>query len=162
MCKTSDGTNYYYEWRSRTRNDRSIKEDRIMFLITENLATHGLDWSDAKLPEDWVVFDIRSLLYDEPRNTLEDYRMCIDKVCNMLKENKVCICCSAGMSRSNAVAIGVLMDFYEYDFDTAFNLVIDKCPIANIEPCHLIAIRKIYKVPPPIYNRYGSSLTRSR
>ena len=64
----------------------------------------------------WAVVDVRDL-YDgnsdvdkNNNNTLQDYERKIDLAWEMMqKYGRVVICCVAGTSRSNAIAIGVLV-----------------------------------------------------
>lgn len=122
-----------------------------MYQINDVLATHGLDWGSEAANQDvifrgWTIFDVRNLLYDEPKNSLGDYRMCIERVVDLIRQGKkVCVCCSAGMSRSNAVAIGTLIKL-GMPYDKAYDLVDAKVPIAQIEPCHISALQKIFSV----------------
>lgn len=116
--------------------------------ITEFLATIGIDneVTGFKIPEGWRLFDIRDLLYDEPKNQLGDYNLCITHASDLIRNGeKVIIGCSAGISRSNAIAIGVLMRVTGMSYDQAYDLVHEMVTQANIEPCHLSALRKISK-----------------
>ena len=130
-----------------------------MHQITDQLATHGLDWSPESVNNDitargWHIFDIRGMLYDEPKNTLEDYELCIDGIISELRKGKkVCISCSAGMSRSNAVAIGVLVKAGGMNFFQAYNFVHAKVPISEIEPCHILALKKLLHVEKPFSSK---------
>jgi predicted protein tyrosine phosphatase len=58
------------------------------------------------------------------------------------------ICCGAGKSRSNAIALGVLvengMDFYD-----ALELVKARVPIRHIDPSHITALKRLFKVSIP-------------
>ncbi len=122
-----------------------------MYIITDWLATHGLDWQfDGSLPEDMIlqpdasgiingykVFDIRTKLMDAPTD-LHVYRRLVIEASEILKAHgKVVVCCSAGISRSNAIAIALLMKRSGMNFRDAFNIVKFKVPIANPLPCHL-------------------------
>lgn len=62
------------------------------------------------------------------------------------EHKKVVICCGAAQSRSPAIAIGVLMKRYDMDFYDACNLVREKVPIAQIEPCHISKLKKLFNV----------------
>ena len=129
----------------------------MMYKITDNLATLGIGEKAYPLPHkdrdtgflqntDWQIHDVR-YLKDEPQ-PLEDYMTAIGEGLNYLRDGKVVVCCGAGQSRSNAIALGMLvakgMDYYE-----AYNLIREKVPIANIEPCHLGAIKQLFDVKLP-------------
>lgn len=121
-----------------------------MFKINDFLATHGLEaqWgsdaiddmiakpdSEGKI-EDFKVFDIREKMLDA-RNPLEVYQTLTEEAITMIKEHcKIVICCSAGISRSNAIAVSVLMKYFDMSLPQALVLVREKVPIANPLPCH--------------------------
>lgn len=101
-----------------------------MFKIIENkLATEGIAQFDyAVLNEgyhqqqtedhtsddsSWIVADVRDL-YDDYSNSLDEYEKKIDIVWELLqKHHKVVICCVARISRSNAIALGVLVKYFD-------------------------------------------------
>jgi protein-tyrosine phosphatase len=125
-----------------------------MFKITDHLAVFGLGettYPAGKLQEglldntDYWVVDVRDIL-DESQ-PVEVYRDKIDHAISSLEQhNKIVICCGAGQSRSPAIAIGVLMKKYQMDFYDAYNLVMEKVPIAQIEPCHISKLKKLFNV----------------
>lgn len=59
--------------------------------------------------------------------------------------NVVC-CCSAGQSRSNAIALSVLIKYFNMDYYTAYDLVKKNNPVCNIAMEHLDVIKKIFQV----------------
>jgi protein-tyrosine phosphatase len=79
-----------------------------MFKIIENkLATEGIrKFSYHELKDDrWPVADVRDL-YDYGSNSIEDYDKKIDLAWELIqKHGRVVICCVAGISRSNAIAL---------------------------------------------------------
>src|SRR5437867_4402345 len=125
-----------------------------MFKITDNLAVHGLGettYPATKLQEglldntDYWIVDVRDIL-DESQ-PIEVYRDKIDYAISSLAiHKKIVLCCGAGQSRSPAIAIGVLMKRYNMDFYDAYNLVREKVPIAQIEPCHISKQKKLFNV----------------
>lgn len=125
-----------------------------MFKIADSLAVHALRESTypaAKLQEgfldntDYWIVDVRDIL-DESQ-PIEVYRDKIDQAISALTQHKkIVICCGAGQSRGPAIAIGVLMKRYNMDFYDAFNLVSEKVPIAQIEPCHIGKLKKLFNV----------------
>lgn len=125
-----------------------------MYKITENIATHwlgettypatALDKGKLENADYWIV-DVRDML-DEPQD-IEIYRKKIDYAVSCLEEHKkIVVCCGAGMSRSPAIALGVLTQKYNMDFYGAYNLVHEKVPIAEIEPCHINKLKKLFNV----------------
>jgi predicted protein tyrosine phosphatase len=128
-----------------------------LYIITDWLATHGLDWQfDDSLPEDMIlqpdasriingykVFDIRTRLMDAPTD-LHVYRRLVIESTEILKSHgKIVVCCSAGVSRSNSIAIALLMKRSRMSFRDAFNTVKIKVPIANPLSCHLEQIQQL-------------------
>jgi predicted protein tyrosine phosphatase len=125
-----------------------------MFQITDSLATHGLGettYPAARLEEGfldntgfWIV-DVRDML-DESQ-PVDAYKRKIDYALLCLdKHKKVVVCCGAGQSRSPAIAIGILMKRFNMDFYDAYNLVREKVPIAQIEPCHINKLKQLFHV----------------
>lgn len=95
----------------------------------------------------WIV-DVRDML-DESQ-PVEIYKQKIDYAISCLdRHKKIVICCGAGQSRSNAIAIGVLVKKYNMDFYDAYNLVTEKVPIAQIEPSHIKKLKKLFNVSLP-------------
>lgn len=99
----------------------------------------------------WAVVDVRDL-YDgrysignnNNNNTLQDYERMIDLAWQMIqKYGRVVICCVAGTSRSNAIAIGVLVKYFKMPFDEAWKLVHDKVPIADIHDVHVTSLKEL-------------------
>ncbi len=91
--------------------------------ITENLGTSKIE--DIK-DEKYCVVDVRDLV-DREGNSDQAVSEKINAVVDLLKqEHKVVICCDYGISRSNAIAIGAIVQFYDYDFDEAVKFVMDK------------------------------------
>lgn len=122
--------------------------------IRENLAIHGLGegtYPAAKLEEgkladaDYWIVDVRDML-DESQ-PIDVYSQKIDYAISCLdKHKKIVICCGAGQSRSPAIVIGVLMKRYNIDFYSAYNLVREKVLVAQIEPCHISKLKKLFSV----------------
>ena len=97
----------------------------------------------------WHVLDVRDL-YDDDNNALEDYEGKIDSAWDLIqKHGKVVICCVAGISRSNSIALGVLVKYFNMDFYEAWELVKTKVPIANIDPSHIEKLKKLFNVTLP-------------
>ena len=74
--------------------------------ITERLGTAA--WSPAHLPPDISHIDVRDLL-DKAGNAASEVRSKIDQALDCLRRGeRVVVCCDYGMSRSNAIAAGIL------------------------------------------------------
>jgi predicted protein tyrosine phosphatase len=142
-----------------------------VYKILDNLATHGiaynhdnnyyliskdsvseeeiLTFSEATDDEDgnkWLFIDAR-ILSDYKVNDIQDCLSLIDTCSLALNQNhRVIVCCGAGISRSNAVALGVLVKHFKMDFYDAWELIKEKVPISNIDPLHIVALKKIFNV----------------
>ena len=123
-----------------------------MYQITDKIATHGIgqdSYPSTKAEEgyfektDYWLVDVRDIL-DEIQ-PVEVYKNKIDYAVSCLeKHKKIVICCGHGESRSNAIAMGVLMKHYHMDFSAAYQLVKQRVPICEIEPCHLQALKQVF------------------
>ena len=49
---------------------------------------------------------------------------------------KVVVCCSHGMNRSNSIALGVLVQYFKMDFFKALELIQSKVPICTKANMH--------------------------
>jgi hypothetical protein len=71
-------------------------------------------------------------------NSLFEYELNIVRVVSYLElGEKVVICCRAGVSRSNAIALGVLVHYFKIDFNRALELTnynYVEIPICDILP----------------------------
>jgi protein-tyrosine phosphatase len=122
-----------------------------LYKILDNLATHGLrepgilqGYSECKqgLIDKFRIVDVRTL--NDGPNSLFDYEVNIMRVISYLEiDEKVVICCRLGISRSNAIALGVLVHHFKINFNQAMELISSKVPICNILPPHIIALQKL-------------------
>jgi protein-tyrosine phosphatase len=142
-----------------------------MYKILDNLGPHGIAYdndrypiskdsiseqeilsSSEKIDEDgnkWFIIDAR-ILSDYEVNDIDDYLALIDAASHALDQNhSVVICCGAGISRSNAIALGVLMKHFHMDFYDAVDLIEEKVPICNIDPLHITVLKKIFNLTLP-------------
>ena len=99
----------------------------LSIILKDKLATDGIEYSyiyllegnfqpDTKSMDSWKVVDVRSLR-DDDSNSLGDYQRYIDLTYEAIKEHgKAVVCCSYGISRSNAIALGVLVKYYGMTF----------------------------------------------
>jgi len=101
--------------------------------------------TNTNTPDSWKVLDVRDL-YDDDSNTLDEYRNKIQLACELLDRfDKVSIGCSHGISRSNAIALGVLMKYFHMDFEYAYELINEKVERARIKECHILKLRQLFK-----------------
>ena len=124
-----------------------------MYKILTNLATHGIGRPgtieryvncEVGFIDDFRIVDVRTLIDGE--NIPSDYLLNIVRVTSYFElGEKVVICCRVGASRSNAIAVGVLVRYFKMDFYKAMEVVISKVPICNILEPHIIALQKLFK-----------------
>jgi protein-tyrosine phosphatase len=94
----------------------------------------------------WKIMDCRDL-FDDAYNREYRYQRKISQAIEYLEDNRhVVCCCSAGQSRSNAIALGILIEYFKMDYYDALDLIEEKNPICNIAMQHLDAIKKLYNV----------------
>ncbi|MGA9151115.1 MAG: hypothetical protein WBZ36_11100 [Candidatus Nitrosopolaris sp.] len=125
-----------------------------MHKILDNLATHGIGepgllsgYSECKegFIDNFRIVDVRTLVDGE--NSLFEYGLNIVRVVSYLEMGeKVVICCRAGVSRSNAIALGVLVHYFKINFSRALELITSKIPICDILPPHISALCKLLNV----------------
>jgi protein-tyrosine phosphatase len=126
----------------------------LSIILDDKLATDGIQYSysyllegyyqpDTKSTDSWKVVDVRRLR-DDDSNTLDDYKKYIDLCFEAIKEQgKVAICCSYGVSRSNAIALGVLVKYYDMNFIEALQLIKHKVKKSNIKEIHITKLKKL-------------------
>jgi hypothetical protein len=132
-----------------------INKEKELHTITEDLATGGLGHEDYPLSyresregyiDGFRVVDVR-MLYDGPGNKLADYRFNIARAVKLLRTGKkVAICCAMGISRSNAIALGVLMKYHKMEYGKACAIIAEKVPTAYIADEHLLALEQIFMI----------------
>ena len=141
-----------------------------MFRINNRLATHGFDgdarvtnidmkYEDAECGylDDFKIVDVRMLR--DGYNKLKDYEFNIDRVIDELNNGQsVVICCEAGQSRSNAVALAVLVKYFGMNFYDAWDLISEKVPISLIDPAHVATIKKMFEVDKSLYDKMKDNL----
>ena len=132
-----------------------------MYKINAFLATHALgekgthplpylECETGQFYNGWYIYDVRYLSDLGEDNNLALYRLTINDIINILNHDyyRVVICCGAGQSRSNAIALGVLVHGGDNYYDS-LELIKSKVPICHIDPSQLAAIRKLFNVGPP-------------
>lgn len=94
--------------------------------------------------EKWPVTDCRDMI-DGSGNPLWLYEKKInDSIFKLETFGKVIICCIAGISRSNSIAMGVLIKWKGMDYIDAYGEIRDKVPYADIDNAHLNALKKLF------------------
>lgn len=107
--------------------------------ITDYLGTAKI--GDELPKEGLYVLDVRDLV-DKAGNPTSLVKGKIDLAIAELKRgNKVVVCCDLGMSRSNAVAAGILSAFEDIPFDMAVRELIDTNKVEQIKVEVLSTVR---------------------
>jgi nucleoside-diphosphate-sugar epimerase len=108
--------------------------------INERLGTAA--WDEAQGSNDISFFDVRDMV-DKCGNTKCEVKSKIDEALMELRQGKrVVICCDYGMSRSNAIAAGVLALYEGINFDEAVRSVLDATGETAIKIEVLSTVRK--------------------
>jgi len=126
-----------------------------MYKILENLATDGLGQPselsayvncEIGFIDDYRIIDVRVLTeFDTPSSF--EYKLNIMRVASYLElGEKVVVCCSHGMNRSNAIALGVLVQYFKMDFFKAWELIQSRVPVSTIISTNIVALTKLFKV----------------
>lgn len=98
---------------------------------------HGFIDSDKELE----VVDVRDLV-DKSGNSIGSIRAKIEKgICALKSGRKVVICCDYGISRSNAVAAGIITQYEAVSFDQAVKMVLHSTGEKSIKIEVLNAVR---------------------
>lgn len=126
-----------------------------MYKILENLATDGLGqpselsaYVNCELGfiDDYRIIDVRVLPEFDTPSSLE-YKLNIRRVESYLElGEKVVVCCSHGMNRSNAIALGVLVQYFKMDFFKAWELIQSRVPVCTIISTYIVALTELFKV----------------
>lgn len=120
--------------------------------ITEYLATHGIgddyyphtenQLLTGQVIDGWTVLDCRDML-DGSGNPLSLYKSKIEQGLEFIKKgSRIVVCCGAGVSRSNAIAAGILM-FLEHSYQDALDVIHEMVKIDLIDIAHLNALRRL-------------------
>jgi nucleoside-diphosphate-sugar epimerase len=108
--------------------------------ITESLGTAAWDGLDA--PAGTFVLDVRDLLDKEGNSPGVVKSKINDALDRLRKSQKVIVCCDYGMSRSNAIAAGVLAVHEGVDFDQAIRRVVAATGEKGIKIAVLSSVRE--------------------
>ncbi|HLP80922.1 MAG TPA: NAD-dependent epimerase/dehydratase family protein [Nitrosomonas sp.] len=96
----------------------------INWILDHKLGTSPFE-AASKVEGDFQILDVRDLV-DKDGNTPENVKTKIDLAVAWLKENKtVLVCCDYGISRSNAIAAGVLSVYQNIPLDEAVRQAIN-------------------------------------
>ena len=125
-----------------------------MYQINHWLATTAIETKDAPhgyfIGDRWfALLDVRDLK-DDGTNKLIDYAKYIfagDHMINDVMGYGLIIGCDAGISRSNAIALGVLT--LEMNFYDAWELIKEKVPICDVDPSHIVKLKMLFGVTLP-------------
>jgi hypothetical protein len=79
-------------------------------------------------------------------NSLIEYELNIVRVVSYLEMGEKVVFCRASVSRSNAIALGVLVHYFKIDFSQALQLITSKIPICDILPPLISALCKLLNV----------------
>jgi len=113
-----------------------------MYWITKTLATSSMSEFMLRKRKNVVAVDVRDLI-DGEGNDFEVFIGKVEEVENMINVNqKVCICCESGISRSNAVALAYLVRS-GMEFDDAYNLIMKKVLVVQIDMALLDLAKKM-------------------
>lgn len=111
--------------------------------ITENLGTAKRDDVNDK---EYSVVDVRDLV-DKEGNSDQAILEKIKAAVDLLKQNhKVVICCDYGISRSNAIAIGVIVKCFDYNFDEAVKFVMERTGETAVNIGILNSVRRVLEI----------------
>ncbi|MFY9872502.1 MAG: hypothetical protein WAK17_22560 [Candidatus Nitrosopolaris sp.] len=124
-------------------------------MILENLATDGLGqpselsaYVDCEIGfiDDFRIIDVRVFPeFDTPSSF--EYKLNIMRVTSHLEiDEKVVVCCSHGMNRSSAIALGVLVQYLKMNFFKAWELIQSRVPVCTIISTNIVALTKLFKV----------------
>jgi protein-tyrosine phosphatase len=91
--------------------------------------------------------DVRVLPEFDAPSSPSEYKLNIMRVISYLElGEKVVVCCSHGMNRSNAIALGVLVQYFKMDFFKALELIQSRVPICTIISTNIVALTKLFNV----------------
>jgi hypothetical protein len=103
----------------------------------------------------WTIVDARIISEqgEDHHNRyplLHNYLMA--NACHILHTGYRClIICDTGISRSNSIALGVLVEYYGINFYDALDLIKEKVPISQINPPHIEFLKRKFGVMLPNY-----------
>jgi nucleoside-diphosphate-sugar epimerase len=86
-----------------------------------------------ELDVDVIVLDVRDLV-DKSGNDIQYVILKINDGVDLLRNgNRIIVCCDYGMSRSNSIAAGIIIKFYNLDFSSAVQILKDNVDESGIK-----------------------------
>ena len=132
--------------------------EKLYQIIKNKLAVEGIGEDehpmirgDFRIRDDgWYQVDARTISDLGYENDIMDYETLIDRASISLSSgNKCVIVCGAGQSRSNAIALGILVHVFDMDFYDAWELIKKRVPTSLIDPSHISKLKKLFGVTIP-------------
>jgi len=129
--------------------------------LTTDIGTGAYEQVITSLPQEVVLLDVRDLV-DKEGNNKDIIKQKIEDGLAVLKRGKkLVVCCDYGMSRSNAVAIGLMTYHYNMSFSDAFNKARQQVSERDIKLSVLNAIYEIIETDrQKSENRYSNKATK--
>jgi UDP-glucuronate decarboxylase len=111
----------------------------IRWIVANQLGTGPFDRIP---PDDYTVLDVRELV-DKAGNSTDAVRAKIDEGLAVIKSGSaLVVACDFGISRSNAIAAGILASWRAIDFDDALQLVLAETGETSIKLAMLESVRQ--------------------
>ncbi len=157
LSRSLEKEDYYKELTNKMEKlqDAAIPQNNLSIDPLRNLATDGLgepselsSYVDCEigLIDDFRIIDVRILPEFDTPSPFE-YKLNIMRVASYLElGEKVVVCCSHGMNGSNAIALGVLVQYFKMDFFKAWELIQSRVPICSIIATNIVALTKLFNV----------------
>ncbi len=98
----------------------------------------------------WIIIDARIISEQGEKHhnrypLLHNYLLA--NACQTLQNGNCClIICDRGESRSNSIALAVLVEYYGIRFHDAWSLIKEKVPICQINPSHIEFLKRKYRI----------------
>jgi len=91
--------------------------------LSQDIGTSAFnEANDISMDSNTLIVDVRDLV-DKAGNDVKYINSKIDEALNLLQQKKrIIVCCDYGMSRSNSIAIGVLVKWLDISFESAVEM----------------------------------------
>lgn len=122
-----------------------ISDKALIHWIDDSLATAS--WTEARHLNECHLVDVRSLVDKEGNTAAAVSQLIDDAIHHLSRGDRVVICCDYGISRSNAIAAGVLARKKHMDVDDALNLVMQSTGQKAIRLEVIAAVRQALGAP---------------
>jgi hypothetical protein len=97
------------------------------------------------------IVDVRMI--SNGNNSEAEYKLNIERVLSWLRiGDKVVVCCETGKSKSNAIALAVLVKYFKLDFEDGLRLIKEKVPNSHIHPSMISDMKELLDVQCTIIN----------